>query len=191
MCVTSTHRFGCTHTRPPPAGHGVCKPPSSGCAEPSAHTPLLWESRVPPAPCHPGAPPPPATPRRWPCTPGCTFQGYLHGGCGRAGGGCWEHPRGGGWHYQAPAEPTGPCQTGSHQPWWLLLSLQGFSPCYKCLCFFHNSFQAGSFYFKNIVVIFWLLLNPAHSPPSSFMGSLGANVSLTVWVTLFALASLS
>lgn len=67
----------------------------------------------------------------------------------------------------------------------------GSLPRYKCLCFFHTSFQAGSFCFKNIMVISWLLLNPAGGLPSSFMESLGANISLTVWGTLFALASLS
>lgn len=68
-------------------------------------------------------------------------------------------------------------------------STPGSLPYYKCSCFFHTSFQDDSLYFKNIVVISWLPLNPADGLPSSSMGTLGANIPLAVWGTSSALAS--
>lgn len=72
-------------------------------------------------------------------------------------------PQGAGPHWR-PGGATGPSQTGSHQLWWLLPPLQGSFHCYTYSCIFHPSFQAGLFCFKSILVISWLLLNPAVAP---------------------------
>lgn len=179
MC--HTHTQICVHTHPPLSQVVGCEsPPSSGCAGLSARAPLLWETRVPPAPSDPRGP-------ITAChTLGYEFQGCPRGGHGGVAGGCWGHPWGGGWHRPAPAEPLAPwghVRQGHTSP-----DSRDFhsrvSPPVKCYGFFHTSFQAGSFCFKNIAVISWLLLNLADVPPSSFLGSLGANIPLAVWVTV-------
>ena len=192
--VCHMHTRACVHTRTPLVGCGVCRLPLSRRAGPPACTPSLWETRVPPAPCHPGAPPPPATPRRWPHTPGARVLGVPPWWLWESWGWLLGAPTGWGMKLPSPSRApgaTGPHQAGSHQPWRLLLPLQGFSPRYSCSWFLHTSFQAGSFFFRNTVVISWCCLIWLMASIPLSWDYLGQNIPLTALGTLFALTSLS
>lgn len=150
--VCHTHRQICVHTPPPLSqAMGCASSPQLGVQDLLTAHPRCGRCRCPqlhviPGPYHLLTPP--AVP---PWRPLESWRWLL------------AAPMGWGVALPSPSRApgaTGSRQTGSHQPWQLLLLLQGFSPRYKRLCFFHTSFQAGSFCFKNIVVISWLLLNP-------------------------------